>query len=337
MTGAAVLAADGGNSKVDLLLATADGQLLGFRRGPTISHQQVGLDAGMRRLVELATELARESGLGADRPVAELGSYGLAGADFPREIRALQRALEATGMTRTTLLHNDTFAALRAGTSRPWGVVLVCGHGTNGAAIGRTGRRVRFDAVGAYSGDWGGGHGIGEAAYVAAVRATDGRGPRTSFSRSIPRQFGRRSIGPLIQDFYYGRRDMEELGFLAPLVFEAAAEGDAVARGIVDRLADELVAMGRALIRRSGLAREAPEVVLAGGVFRAEDPEFYARLESGICAVAPGASFIRLSSPPVLGAALLGIEQLGLGAGRLTAAEARLRAELAARVGAQPA
>ena len=335
---AAVLAVDGGNSKADVLLAGRDGRLLGFSHGPTISHQQVGLDAGMARLVEQATALAGAAGLDATRrPIAEVASCCLAGADFAAEVRLLERGIEATGLAARTLVHNDTFGALRAGASRPWGVVLVCGHGINAAAIGRDGRSARFDAIGEYSGDWGGGHGVASAGLAAAVRAADGRGGHTALEARVARHFGRRSIETVVRDLYYERVPHARYDELAPLVFDTAAEGDVVARAIVDRLADELVAMATALIRRTRQERAEPEIVLAGGVFRTRERGFYASLEAGIRRVSPGATLVRLELPPVLGAALMGLEALGLDAPALERAEARLRRELAAHAGATDA
>ncbi len=331
MTRAAVLAVDGGNSKADVLLAGATGAVLGFTRGGTISHQQIGLEAGMARLTELALAVDRRAGGTGEAPVAEIGSYCLAGADFPAEIRLLERGIEGTGLATRTLVSNDTFGALRAGATRPWGVVLICGHGINAAAIGRDGRRARFDAIGEYSGDWGGGHGVAAAGLAAAVRADDGRGPRTALEERVARHFGRRSIRPVVRDLYYERATHETFDGVAPLVFETAADGDVVARSIVDRLADELVAMATALIRRTRLERAGPEVVFAGGVFRTTEPAFYARLERGVRRVSPAATFVRLDLPPVLGAAIMGLEALGFEAARLADAEARLRSELRGR------
>jgi len=329
---AAVLGVDGGNSKADVVLAGRDGRLLAFGHGPTISHQQVGLQAGMARLVEEVTGLAVGAGVNSGRgPIAEVGSFCLAGADFPAEVRLLQRGIEDTGLAGRTIVANDTFGALRAGTSRPWGVVLICGHGINAAAVGRDGRSARFDAIGEYSGDWGGGHGVAAAGLAAAVRAADGRGGRTALEERVARHFGRRSIEAVVRDLYYERAGHDRYDEVAPLVFEVAAEGDVVARSIVDRLADELVAMGTALIRRTRLERSDPEVVLAGGVFRTREAGFYARLERGIRRVSPKATFVRLEVPPVLGAALIGLEALGLDAAALGRAEARLRSDLAAR------
>ena len=72
-------------------------------------------------------------------------------------------------------------------------------------------------------------------------------------------------------------------------------------------------------------------MVLAGGVFRASDAAFEARIAAGVQAVAPAATVRRLDAPPVLGAALLGLDRLpGLTLGERSAAESRLRAEVVA-------
>lgn len=147
--------------------------------------------------------------------------------------------------------------------------------------------------------------------------------------RAVPTYFGRARPGTVIRDLYYGRLDSKRLSGLAPLVFETATAGDVVARAIVDRVADELVTMVRALVRRTRISQLSPEVVLAGGVFRNRDPGFHARLEAGVQAAAPGARLVRLVVPPVVGAALLGIDALGLPADRAAATERRLRADAA--------
>lgn len=330
-TRAAVLAVDGGNSKTDVALVAADGRVLGSARGPTSSHQQVGIEAGMAQMAGIVDRAAAEAGgAAAGRPVADLAVYGLAGADFPSDVRLLSNGIARQAFAPTDVVLNDTFIALRAGTRRPWGVALICGQGVNGCGVAPDGRSARFDGVGDPSGDWGGGGGLGQAAVAAAVRGRDGRGERTSLERLVPAFFGLRSPGALTRALYFERISERRLSELAPLVFDAAAAGDVVARSIVDRLADELVGMARALIRRLRLSRLDPEVVLAGGVFRTDEPGFYSRLEAGIRAAAPRARPVRLSAPPVLGAALIGLDRL---AGGTTdpAVEDRLRRALEAR------
>jgi len=337
---AAVLAVDGGNSKAELALVAPNGRLLAAARGPSISHQAVGLEQGMANLKALAvraTVAARREAAGAvapvgafraapaDGPLADLAVYCLAGADYPSDVRLLHEAIKELGLSRDALVLNDTFAALRAGTHRPWGVVLICGQGINGAAIAPDGRTARFDALGMISGDWGGARAVGEAGLAAAVRARDGRGPATTLERLVPAHFKVRTASDLTRALYTERIPEVRLVELCPVVFRAAGDGDVVARGILIRLADELVAMAGALIRRLRMTGLDFEVVLGGGVFQATDPAFYARIEAGVKAVAPAATVVRLTAPPVLGAALLGLDRLAASGAAEPAAEARLR------------
>ena len=179
-----VLAVDGGNSKTDVALVDGDGRLLAAVRGPTTSHQAVGGDAGMQRLSGLVAEAYATAGVrGAER--ADVGVYCLAGADTPSDVRELTGRLAAGGFARTDLLRNDTFAALRAGTDRGWGVVVICGQGVNAAGVAPDGRTARLDALGEISGDWGGGD-----------RRSAGRGLRRPFGRVMAVGLARSWSGP---------------------------------------------------------------------------------------------------------------------------------------------
>lgn len=337
-SGAAVLAVDGGNSKADLALVAADGRLLAAVHGQSISHQAVGIERGMVTLARLASDAAEAAGIErgtsaardghASELLAELGVYGLAGADFPEDVRLLTGAIEGVALTDSVVILNDTFVALRAGTHRPWGVVLVCGQGINAAAVAPDGRTARFDGVGDASGDWGGGGELGREGVAAAVRGRDGRGPRTTLERTVPAHFGLASPAALTKALYFGRIRATELPDLSPVVFRTAAAGDGVARAIIDRLADELAGMALVLIRRLRLGRLDPEIVLAGGVFKTDYRLFHERLEAGILAAAPRATIRRLSAPPVLGAALIGLDRRSPTGSTPPAIEARLRTAL---------
>lgn len=316
----AIFAVDGGNSKADVALVAGDGTLLGAVRGPTISHQATSVVEGARRLGRL---VAAAGGRDDRRP--SIAVHCVAGADYPSDIHLLQRAFATVAPAGETLILNDTFAALRTGATRPWGIVLVCGQGINGAAVGVRGRRVRFAGVGDISGDWGGGGSVGMAGLGAAVRARDGRGPRTALESTIPRAVGLVRPEAVTHAYYTGRLDEARVGELAPTVFSTAAGGDPVARAIVDRLADELATMAIALARRSHLVRLGPEVVLAGSVFRTGDAAFHDRLRSRISAAIPAARIVRLTAPPVVGAALIGLDRLAGGSAD-PATEARARA-----------
>jgi N-acetylglucosamine kinase-like BadF-type ATPase len=320
VTRPAVLAVDGGNSKADVALVAADGGLLGAVRGPTISHQATSIQEGARRLGLL---VAAAGGRPGELP--EVAVHCVAGADYPSDVHLLERAFTAVAPATTTLVLNDTYAALRAGATRSWGIVLICGQGINGAAVGIDDRRVRFAGVGDIAGDWGGAGSVGMAGLGAAVRARDGRGPRTALEATIPRAVGLVRPEAVTHAYYTGQLDDARIGELAPTVFETAAAGDPVARSIIDQLADELATMAIALARRAHLVRREPEVVLAGSVFRTEDDRFHETLRARIAAAIPGARIERLAAPPVVGSALIGLDRLAGGTVD-RAVEARVRA-----------
>ena len=325
-----IIAVDGGNSKTDVAIVADDGLLLAAVRGPTASHQQVGMDTGLDVLVGLVTEARSQAGLAPARR-SDVAIYGLAGADTAGDTRRLAAQLDRRGLATIGEVLNDAYPPIRVGTDRGWGVALICGSGVNAAGIAPDGRMARLAALGDISGDWGGGTDIGMAALGAAVRARDGRGPHTALERSVPAAFGLARPIDVTRAIEARRIAVARVRDLAPTVFAAAREGDAVARSIVDRQADELVAMGAAILRRLALTRRDPDVILAGGVFAARDEPLEQRIRDGLQAVAPRANVRRASGPPVLGAGLLALDRLlRNGSGRHAEADARLRAALEA-------
>jgi N-acetylglucosamine kinase-like BadF-type ATPase len=324
-TAAAVLAVDGGNSKTEVALVDAAGGVLGAARGPGASHHHLGVPAAMEALEELVAAACQDAGLPATgRPLAEVGVWCLAGLDFPADDEAVGPAVAGRGWAREALLHNDVFAVRRAGSDRTWGVGVVVGAGMNCVGVAPDGREVRFPAIGELSGDWGGGRDLGVAAVGAALRGEDGRGQPTTLTRLVPGWFGQRSALALVEALFLGRIERRRVLELVPLVFAEADAGDPVAAGIVARQVAEVVAVAGAAIRRLGLAGTDVDVVLGGGLFHGDAPAFLSQIRSGIARLAPAARLTQVTAPPVVGAALLGLDRLGAPAG---AAE-RLRATL---------
>jgi N-acetylglucosamine kinase-like BadF-type ATPase len=310
--GVAVVAVDGGNSKTDIALVSADGEVLGAARGPGASHQALGVQGAMRALEELIAAAWREADDGPlSRPLADVGIWCLCGLDLPADDAMIAPEIARRGWARESLVRNDVFAVLRAGTERTWGVGVVVGAGMNCAGVAPDGTQARFPALGPLSGDWGGGHLIGLAAVGAALRGEDGRGPRTALRRMVPEHFGLPSALAVVEAIYLGRIEEDRVLELPPLVFAAAEAGDRAAAEIVERQADEVVTMAGAAIRRLSLTDRDVDVVLGGGLFQRDNPAFIERIRAGIAAVAPAARLRRLSVPPVVGAALLGLDRIG--------------------------
>jgi N-acetylglucosamine kinase-like BadF-type ATPase len=324
MSAAALLAVDGGASKTDLALVAADGALLSLARGPLSSPHYLGLDGSLDVLGELLGRASSEAGLvSVNGPVTDLAQLLMAGVDFPSEVQELRDAFDARGWSVRTIVDNDTFAILRAGTEEGWGVAVVCGSGINCVGIAPDGRHARFPALGPITGDWGGGYDVGLAALSAAARSEDGRGPRTSLEHVIPAYFGLSAPSELAEEIHRDRIDSRRLSELPPVVFTEAA-GDEVAASIVSRLADEVVAMARVALERLDLARRPVEVLLGGGLLKPGNGTLANAIEVGLREVGEAISVRNAKSPPIVGAALLGLDELGAG----PAAQERLRREL---------
>ena len=325
MSRAAVLAVDGGNSKTDLALVGDDGTLLALVRGPLSSPQHLGVDGCLGVLDRLLADALADARLGNhDGKVAEVASLLLAGVDFPLEEEAMRDAVGHRGWARRVHVDNDTFAVLRAGTERGWGVAITCGAGINCVGVSPDGRHARFPALGEITGDWGGGYDLGLAAVYAAARSEDGRGPRTSLEHAVPAHFGLEAPSELAEAIHFGQIAQRRVIELAPVVL-AEASDDAVAAEIVQRLAGEVVALARVALKRLGLTNEPAEVILGGGVLQDVDGDLLAAIDNGLREHAPSVTVRPTASPAVVGAALLGLDQIDAGPD----AQRRLRTELA--------
>jgi N-acetylglucosamine kinase-like BadF-type ATPase len=308
---AAVLAVDGGNSKLDAVLLSRGGRVLGAARGGGASFSPDVHEQSFAELAATVGRACRAAGITPGTgPIADVSVLCLAGADLPVDDRRLMRTLRALGWAERVVLRNDTFAVLRAGTDRPWGVGVVCGTGLNCSAVSPAGRIVRYAAIGDISGDGGGGDWMGLQALRAAIRGRDRRAAHTVLERDVPAFFGLSSPKQVMEAVYLGSLDRHRLTELPPVVFRASAAGDRAAQAIVDGLAEEIVAMVASGMRRLRMTQTDADVVLGGGVARSRDPRLLAHIEEGVRAVAPAARVVVLDAPPVLGAAYLGLDEI---------------------------
>ncbi|MET7359447.1 BadF/BadG/BcrA/BcrD ATPase family protein [Streptomyces sp. NPDC005562] len=308
--GTSVLAIDAGNSKTDVAVVAADGSVVGAARGGGFQPPLVGVETAVDILAAAVARAFAEAGTDSVDHV----SACLANADLPVEERQLAEALRLRGWGSSVEVYNDTFAVLRAGLledAEPRGVAVVCGAGINCVGMLPDGRTARFPAIGRISGDWGGGAALAEEALWHAARAEDGRGPGTALRETLPAHFGLESMYALIEALHLGHIAAVRRHELTPVLFVTAAGGDAVARSLVDRMADEVAAMAGVALDRLGLLDEATPVLLGGSVLAARHPQLDDRVRMLLAERAPKAVPRVVVARPVLGAALLGLDRVG--------------------------
>jgi N-acetylglucosamine kinase-like BadF-type ATPase len=316
-----LLAVDGGNSKTEVLVCDDTGAVLGHALGPGSNHQTAGgLDVAMARLNALVTTARADAGLVSSDRLALAAVY-LAGADLPAELTMLTDAITSAGWADKSLVDNDTLALLRAGTSDADAVAVVCGAGINCVGRAADGRMVRFPALGTITGDWGGGDELGPIALWHASRAEDGRGPATALTSAIAEHFGLSSATEVAAAAHLDASVAARVRDLTPVMFATARAGDPVARSIVVRQGEEVALLAIAALRRLGLVASPATVVLGGGVLRSRDPLLHDTIRARLADATPLAEITVVTDPPVVGAALLGLDALGTTPG----AEGRLR------------
>jgi len=284
-----VLGVDGGNSKTDVVLASAEGEPLAYVRGPGSNAHARGLYAGAVDIVSATVDR-----LSLDAP-ADRAVLFMCGADLPADIEGLSEEVAARGWAAESHVDNDTFALLHAGTDRPDAVAVVCGSGIN--CIGRRGDRVaRYPALGWETGDWGGAEALGQEALFHANRARDGRGRPTALLELVEAHFGL-PVAEVGAELHYRRMPRARLGELAPAI---VASDDPIAVEVTRRLADEIVLLVERALRDLSLAKA--DVVLGGGMLEGRGRLYELVAES--LQVEP----IVPELPPVAGAVLAALD-----------------------------
>jgi N-acetylglucosamine kinase-like BadF-type ATPase len=220
--------------------------------------------------------------------------------------------IDPLGLAGPRLLDNDSFIALRAGTSRPSGVVVIAGTGTVAAGRNRAGRTFRTLGLEPMYGDFGSATDVAEEAVHAVADAFTGRGPGTTLSELLPPLAGCASPVELLQALSRGRIGLPPA---APLVLEQAAAGDPACRAIVGRAGTVLGQSAAVVACRLGMQAEAFELVMAGGLFRGGSRLLEQALVDRVHRDAPLAVPTHLACQPVVGAVLQALELAGLPVG----------------------
>ena len=242
---------------------------------------------------------------------ADHGAFFLCGADVPSDVAELEDMLAERGWALAATVDNDTFALLRAGMDAGDAVAVVCGTGINCVGRRADGLTARYPSLGWETGDWGGGGMLGRAVLFLAARAEDGRGEPTALVEVVRAHFDTPTVAAVGDAVHYRRLPVKRLGELAPAVVAAAEEGDGVARGLVERLAEEIALMATRALGDLELSERPTDVVLGGGMLRPGEGLLHEEVVTRLGARAPKARPVVAADPPVVGAVLAALDAAG--------------------------
>ena len=198
---------------------------------------------------------------------------------------------------------SDRDSGLAAALDHTDGIVVNAGSGSS--VTGRRGDRIeRAGGWGHILGDAGGAYFLSIEALRLILREHDLHCGEVQFTAKILHALSLNNLDELVR--WAQTADKMEIAMLAPVVFEAAAAGDARVNEIVEEGARVLCEYTEAVASRLHLL--APRVVLMGGLFYRDSiytHAFRRRLKKNL----PDARVAIAERPPELGAALLAAEK----------------------------
>ena len=294
-----VIGIDAGGTKTVGLLADETGKVRAKARGGGATLQVQG-ELGAEKVLYDVIET-----LDAPEPVAAL-CLGMAGVGRPADEEIIHGVLRRLGQRRCLRIENDAYIALVAGAPERLGIVVVAGTGSMAYGLDETGRTARSGGWGYLLGDEGSAYWLGHAAVRRGIRAADGRGPATTLGERISAKLGLEVPAGLVAWFYDQERFRHRVAELAPLVQEAADDGDDAARELLDYAAQHLARAARAVAHQLEFSDDYP-LVLSGGVFRA-CPSLPPRIEERL--ELPRAQVRLLAAEPATGAVTLALDEL---------------------------
>ncbi len=303
---------DGGATKTMALCGDGEGNLMGCGLAGPSNYQITGTAAALREVADALDLALQQAGL--DRIDLDFTIFALSGADLPADFNILQQQLLRNFPEFKFKLINDAWAAFRAGTDKPFGAISICGTGANAAARNREGTEAALRSLGYECGNWGGAADLAREALHHAFRSEEGTGPKSRLEGDVLAAFKgefsdySRLAETLRDDLSLKYRS---IALLPTLVFAAAGEGDAVAQELLIRMGTAAGGDCAAVIKAVGMAREACDVVLAGGMYAAARQYNPLLIDSFMLALhraAPRAGLRLPAFEPAAGAYLLAAE-----------------------------
>ncbi len=301
-----VLGVDGGTTKTIALVADMEGHILGAGRSGNSNYSGADVEKPMAVVLAAVRDAMAQATVSGDQ--IALASFCLAGADWPEDHTRRHDFLQAAGVARKVIVRNDSFAGLRAGMRRTFGVGIAAGTGTNTCVIAPDGQEWAF---GYYAGQGGAGD-VASEAVRAVLRAEDGRGKPTALTKIVLDRLGYSHPDMLLRGLVANEVDRGKILSLCPLVFEAAYDGDEVAADIVVHQGQTLAEYAVAAIRRFHMERLEFDLVLSGSVFKGKGPLLMDTIAQIVHRLAPSVHVIRPQVEPAVGAVLLAYDGLGL-------------------------
>lgn len=296
---------DGGGTHLRGCLIDDSGNVLAVASHPPASFPKLKEKIG-EPVAVLANALKKIAGL-SHATIAAAG-FCSTGVGRPADREIVERSLLENDLAPKIVAESDALAALTGAFGGGPGIIVIAGTGVICFGRAPTGEIIRVGGWGYLLGDEGSGFSVAQAALIAALKDWDGRGGATALREIFEQHFNVASIELIISKIYTPDFDRGKFAELAPLVFAAADNGDAVAQEIIKTAGRGHGHLIRAALQRGSWPTPVP-VALIGNLFRRREV-----LLPGLWEIVPEKQFALIAPrfEPVIGAALLAMSTAGI-------------------------
>ena len=299
------LGIDVGSSKTHALIVDETGRCVGFGRSSGGNPQRMGYD-GLGAVLQESFTRAREiSGMKA-ADITGAG-FGVAGYDFPSDREGHLQTISTLMLSCPVEVVNDGMNGLFAGATRGIGVNVTAGSSNNCRGRGRQGQEGRLVGNGPVFGEYGGaieivGRGLQMVSYAWIKRIAP-----TILTKIYIEAVGAKDEIDLMEGISNERYHL--FPYLALEVINAARHGDHAAREVLQWAGEELGWLAVSVARQIEMENQKVEIIQSGSIFEAGEL-IMNPMRDLVLKHCPRAILIRLDGPPVVGAVILGMEQV---------------------------
>ena len=303
---------DGGGTHTRVLIADGKGRALGAGESGSGNLHDVGRERLTRQVEEAwraAWAAAGEEPRAADAVFCAMASVGT--ASNRGTVREVVADVGVAPLDRIEV-DIDLVGALAGGLAGGDGIALIAGTGSSCFGRDANGRTFQSGGWGSLLDDVGSATWLGTQAMVAAIRAFDGRGEATALEGAVLDELELDHMRELLPKIDGGGETRARRAQLARLVTQAASDGDAVARGLLEQGADALAECVEAGWRTLEFGDGPVEVAVTGGL--AENvPAYRDLVHAAVVARVPVARCVPARTSNVVGAALVALQRTSVG------------------------
>lgn len=295
------LGIDGGGTKTKAVLVDEKLTTIAEFVGGPSNFLVFGLEKVSKSLLQTVSEISRIAKIEPAKISTIL--LGTAGAGRRNDAERLEKSfIEECANLNLSIngfrVESDARIALEGAFSGNSGSILIAGTGSIMFGKDSQGKIHRVGGFGRILGDEGSGFHIGRAGLTAVAKHFDSRGRQTNLSELLKDQFDISSSSELITAVYKNNFD---IAAVAPLVIQAAEQGDEICENILMNEVDELISHFHSMKK---LINEIElKVSLIGGTITTDN--YYARLFAEKAVSIEGVKITEPELKPEYGAAIM--------------------------------